>query len=202
MFRLHWPGSRLARRPGPAATHFGNRCFQKSRPVGQAEAGLSGKDTIDIQSRSNQPFFASWPSSRSYSTHPDNCTIWIWCYQRRIPTRSRWLDVCGRPVLFFSSSALAGQRRSGRPMRLLHVKCPNLHVGAAVSTAAHTYICLLATPSGCIGASSRHLVLRSAGEPPSAARSVLCNNWFHRRRRHTASQAVNIQGVVQGVQPE
>lgn len=37
MFRLHWPGSRLARRPGPAAAHLGNRCFQKSRPVGQAE---------------------------------------------------------------------------------------------------------------------------------------------------------------------
>ena len=30
-------------------------------------------------------------------------------------------------------------------MRLHHVKCPNLNVGAAVSTAAHTYIFLLAT---------------------------------------------------------
>lgn len=30
MFRLHWLGSRLDRRPGPAATHFGNRRFQDS----------------------------------------------------------------------------------------------------------------------------------------------------------------------------
>lgn len=30
MFRLHCPGSRLDRRPGPAATHFGNRRFEDS----------------------------------------------------------------------------------------------------------------------------------------------------------------------------
>ena len=57
IFRLHCPGSRLDRRPGPAATHFGNRRSQDSGRWGRQHiAGLPSQDTIGVRNWSKQPF--------------------------------------------------------------------------------------------------------------------------------------------------
>lgn len=163
------------------------------RPVGQADrvrAGIPDHDTMHIQNWSKHLLTPA--RLASYSIHPYHyleVTL-----STKDSTRSRWLDVCSRPVLLCSSSALA-EDADRPPNAATPCQVPQSQKLVLPSAQQHTYTyCILpGHPSGCTGASSRYLVLRSAGEPPSAACRVLCNNWFHQSGRHTASQANNGQ---------
>lgn len=140
--KLHCPGSRLDRRLGPAATHFGNRRFQTIRPVG-ADQVTSRHALSGYNSHGTRSNHLPLPSRLvSYSSQTDNYLEVA--LSTKDLTRSRWLDVAVGP---YSSAHLRPWRtiRTGRPMRPHRVKCPNLKVGAAVSTAAPIYICLQTT---------------------------------------------------------
>lgn len=103
--KLHCPGSRLDRRLGPAATHFGNRRFQTIRPVG-ADQVTSRHALSGYNSHGTRSNHLPLPSRLVlYSSQTDNYLEVA--LSTKDLTRSQWLDVCSRPVLLCSPSALA-----------------------------------------------------------------------------------------------
>lgn len=97
----HCPGSRLDRRPGPAATHFGIRRFENSGRWDRQNISRPAQPAYHCPTEWKRPIFAPSPTLRRIPF--TQIIILKLALSPKDATRSRWLDIESARTLLLTS---------------------------------------------------------------------------------------------------